>query len=135
MDHVNGIGALSRRSFLGGAIGSPFIFALAPVFAETTKLEVGAVTIQFVVDNATFGPFLRDLTLPGLKVVRNTGDKGKARMAPRALSGEFGRSLLATSRRGGKSAVVLVDFGYAPETVRNNLTLLGSIPPRSTRMF
>lgn len=130
MDHVSEVGAVSRRGFLGGAIGSSTIFALAPAFAETTKPEVNAVTIQVVVDNATFGPFLPDLTLPGLKVVRNTGDKDKARMAPRALSGEFGLSLLATSRREGKSAVVLVDFGYAPETVRNNLTLLGIDPAK-----
>ncbi|HEV7434508.1 hypothetical protein [Sphingobium yanoikuyae] len=86
MDHVNGIGVLSRRSFLGGAIGSSTIFALAPAFAETTKPEVDAVTIQVLVDNATFGPFLPDLTLPRLKVVGNTGDKGKTRTAPRALS-------------------------------------------------
>lgn len=125
MDHANGNAALSRRLFLGGVIGSSTAFALAPAFAETAKTQVDTVTIQVLVDNTTFGPFLPDLTLPGLKVIRNTGDKGKAVMAPRALNGEFSLSLLATSRRGDSTAVVLVDFGYAAETVRNNLTLLG----------
>jgi 7,8-dihydropterin-6-yl-methyl-4-(beta-D-ribofuranosyl)aminobenzene 5'-phosphate synthase len=128
MDHANGNAALSRRLFLGGVIGSSTAFALAPAFAETANPQVDAVTIQVLVDNMTFGPFLSDLTLPGLKVIRNTGDKGKAVMAPRALNGEFGLSLLATSRRGDSTAVVLVDFGYAAETVRNNLALLGIDP-------
>jgi 7,8-dihydropterin-6-yl-methyl-4-(beta-D-ribofuranosyl)aminobenzene 5'-phosphate synthase len=33
-------------------------------------------------------------------------------------------SILATSRRGGETAKVLIDFGYSPDTVRNNLAML-----------
>ena len=125
MDHVNESAALSRRIFLGAVIGSSAAFALSPVRARTALPQVDGVTLQILVDNATFGPFLPDIAMPGLKVMRNTGDKGKAVMARRALNGEFGLSILARSRRDEKTAVVLVDFGYSPETVRNNLTLLG----------
>lgn len=119
--------ALSRRALLGSVLGASFALGLSPAWAANSPV-VDAVTLQVLVDNATFGPFLSDLTLPGLKVVRHTGDAGKPVMAAQALIGEFGLSILATSRRGDAVARVLVDFGYAPETVRNNLALLGIDP-------
>jgi 7,8-dihydropterin-6-yl-methyl-4-(beta-D-ribofuranosyl)aminobenzene 5'-phosphate synthase len=39
--------------------------------------------------------------------------------------GEFGLSLLARSQRGSQSRGVLVDFGYSPEVLANNLSILG----------
>lgn len=118
----------SRRTFFGSAVGFSLAVGLSPAFAETRVPQVNAVTLQVLVDNATFGPFLPELALPGLKVIRHTGEARRASMAPRALSAEFGLSILATSRRGDATAKVLVDFGYTPETVRNNLTLLGIDP-------
>ncbi|CAN5133809.1 MBL fold metallo-hydrolase [soil metagenome] len=128
--HANTNIWVSRRTFLGATMGASASFAFRPSFAETSKPQVDAVTVQILVDNATFGPFLPDIALPGLKVLRHTGDAGKAVMSRHALNGEFGLSILATSRRGDTSAVVLVDFGYSPETVRNNLTLLGIDPTK-----
>jgi 7,8-dihydropterin-6-yl-methyl-4-(beta-D-ribofuranosyl)aminobenzene 5'-phosphate synthase len=43
----------------------------------------------------------------------------------RALLSEFGLSLFASSQRGAESRNVLVDFGYTPLTLLNNLELLG----------
>jgi len=86
---------------------------------------VDVVTLQVLDDNATFGPFLPDLVLPGLKVVRHTGDAGNSAMSRNALQAEFGLSILATSQRAGATAKVLVDFGYSRETISNNLALLG----------
>jgi 7,8-dihydropterin-6-yl-methyl-4-(beta-D-ribofuranosyl)aminobenzene 5'-phosphate synthase len=43
----------------------------------------------------------------------------------KALLSEFGLSLFATSQRGAESRNVLVDFGYTPQTLLNNLELLG----------
>jgi 7,8-dihydropterin-6-yl-methyl-4-(beta-D-ribofuranosyl)aminobenzene 5'-phosphate synthase len=80
--------------------------------------------VQVLVDNATFGPFLSDLNLPGLRVERNTGTPAP-RMSPHALMAEFGLSLMARSRRGEQTRDVLVDFGYSPEVIRNNLAILG----------
>ncbi|XHS00683.1 MBL fold metallo-hydrolase [Sphingomonas sp. DBB INV C78] len=86
---------------------------------------VDTLTLQVLVDNATFGPFLPDLVLPGLSVKRHTGDPVGGVMSRTALHAEFGLSILATSRRDGSTAQVLVDFGYSPEAVRNNLAMLG----------
>lgn len=102
---------VSRRAFLGSTLGATLTAGFPPALAATGPAPVDAVTLQVLVDAATFGPFLPDLTLPGLKVVRHTGDAGRGVMASRALNGEFGLSILATSRRGAAVARVLVDFG------------------------
>ena len=86
---------------------------------------VDSLAIQVLVDAATFGPFLPDLERPGLTLLRRGSGPPSPTMSRRTLQAEFGLSLLATSRRGGEAARVLIDFGYAPETIRNNLELLG----------
>ena len=113
-----------RRALL--RLGGAGLAALAvwPAYAQPAMPQVDAVTLQILVDNATFGPFLPDLARSGLKVLRHTGDAGGGTMSRRALQGEFGLSILASSRRDRATAKVLVDFGYSPETVRNNLALL-----------
>jgi 7,8-dihydropterin-6-yl-methyl-4-(beta-D-ribofuranosyl)aminobenzene 5'-phosphate synthase len=49
-------------------------------------------------------------------------------MLRRALLGEFGLSILAESQAGAQARRVLVDFGYSPEVLANNLALLGIDP-------
>jgi 7,8-dihydropterin-6-yl-methyl-4-(beta-D-ribofuranosyl)aminobenzene 5'-phosphate synthase len=116
--------AMNRRTLLG--LGSAGLAALAfPAGAEPAIPQVDSLTLQVLVDNATFGPFLPDLALPGLEVLRHGAGPAPAVMPRRALQAEFGLSLLATSHRGRETAKLLVDFGYSPETVRNNLALLG----------
>jgi 7,8-dihydropterin-6-yl-methyl-4-(beta-D-ribofuranosyl)aminobenzene 5'-phosphate synthase len=46
----------------------------------------------------------------------------------RALLSEFGLALHATSQMGSDSRRILVDFGYTPQTLLNNLELLGLDP-------
>ena len=114
-----------RRSFLASSFAGVALLCSAPALAKIVVPEVDSVTLQVLVDNATFGPFLPDTTLPGLRVIRHAGDAGAIRMSRSALQAEFGLSILATSRRNGASAKVLIDFGYTPQAVRNNLALLG----------
>lgn len=116
----------SRRAFVAGALAATAALKVARAASDArfTAPEVDAVTIQVLVDNATFGPFLSDLNLPGLKVERNTGTPGP-RMSPHSLMAEFGLSLLARSRQGDATREVLVDFGYSPEVMANNLSMLG----------
>lgn len=92
--------------------------------------EVDSLSLQIVDDAATFGPFLPDLDLPGMTVKRagNAGGLHLPRMLPRALTGEFGLSILAESRRADQTRRVLVDFGYSREVLANNLSLLGIDP-------
>ena len=117
--------ALGRRDFLGVGLAAAAAMACSRVQAAGLNAEVDFLKIRVLVDNATFGPFLPDLDLPGLKVYRRSAESSAPRMPSRALNGEFGLSLLATSRRDGDTVTLLIDFGYSAETVRNNLALLG----------
>ena len=119
------LGFFDRRSFLASSIAGVAMTCAAPAFAKSAMPEVDSLTLKVLVDNATFGPFLPDMTLPGLRVIRHAGDAGATRMSRSALHAEFGLSILASSSRNGASAKVLIDFGYTPEAVRNNLALLG----------
>lgn len=122
---------LTRRSVLGaGAIG--LLAAATRSTAEMPVLavpEVDRLSLQVVTDNATFGPFLDNLDLPGMKVLRaGNGGPPMARMPRRALTGEFGLSIVAESRRAGEVRRVMVDFGYSREVLANNLAMLGIDP-------
>jgi 7,8-dihydropterin-6-yl-methyl-4-(beta-D-ribofuranosyl)aminobenzene 5'-phosphate synthase len=46
-------------------------------------------------------------------------------MSRKALMGEFGLSLLAQSQLDSQTRSVMVDFGYSPEVIANNLAILG----------
>ena len=121
---------LNRRTVLQVG-GSGLVAALAGR-ASTARPRmivphVDELTIEVVVDAATFGPFLPDQTLPGLRVERTSGG-GAARMSRKALMAEFGLSLLARSKRGSGSRQVMIDFGYSPEVLANNIALLGIDP-------
>jgi 7,8-dihydropterin-6-yl-methyl-4-(beta-D-ribofuranosyl)aminobenzene 5'-phosphate synthase len=85
--------------------------------------------VQVVTDNATFGPFLENLDLPGMKVLRTGGGPPHSpRMLPHALLGEFGLSIVGESRLAGQVRRVMIDFGYSREVLANNLALLGIDP-------
>lgn len=121
----------TRRHFLQFA-GAGLASALAArSMAAKPGLEVRPVdrlTLQVVIDAATFGPFLPDLALPGLRVVRSGAVPSGPRMSRKSLHAEFGLSILARSQRGGEERSVLVDFGYSPEVLANNIELLGIAP-------
>lgn len=125
-------GMFTRRSMLAGVIGAAAMSSL-PLRAKDAAFRVpvvDALTLTVLTDNGTFGPFLPDLDLPGLKVLRagNGSPPGYTRMSPKALMGEFGLSLLADSRTGVVSRRVLVDFGYTAEVLANNMDMLGIDP-------
>ena len=98
---------------------------LAVTTQTLSVAQVDGLTLQILVDNATFGPFLPDLTLPGLTVQRSIPDAGKTRMTRGPLRGEFGLSILGESRRGEQLRRVLIDFGYSTEVLAHNMALLG----------
>lgn len=124
----------TRRSVVAAGLMSlvaPASLARAPKAAMAVP-EVDSLTLVVVDDATTFGPFLPNLTLDGLTVVRagNGGGPQSPRMLPHALLGEFGLSVLAESRKADRTRRVLVDFGYARETLANNMALLGIDPLR-----
>jgi len=126
------LGAFTRRSMLAGVIGAAATSSL-PLRARDARFQapvVDSLTLTVLTDSGTFGPFLPDLDLPGLKVLRagNGSPPGYTRMSPKALMGEFGLSLLADSRAGNVSRRVIVDFGYTAEVLANNMSMLGIDP-------
>lgn len=116
----------TRRSFVASAFAATAIAKLSRASANSPIAipEVDSLALQVIIDNATFGPFLPDLKLPGLAVERNTVPPA-SRMSKHALMAEFGLSLMASSRRGAEKRNVMVDFGYSAEVMANNLSLLG----------
>lgn len=125
---------IDRRSFVRGAAALIAAGISSPAWTEPspsllTVPQVDRLTLQILVDNQVFGPFLPDLTMPGLRVERSGGASGP-RMSRHALIAEFGLSVLATSRTGAATRRVLIDFGYSPEVLANNLALLGIDPRR-----
>ncbi len=120
---------MERRQFIAGSMALALVGASRPAFpaAALAVPVVDRLTVQVLVDNATFGPFLPDQVLPGLEVRRRTGDGG-ARMSRDALAAEFGLSILATSKLGEDIRRVLVDFGYTAHALANNLRMLGIDP-------
>lgn len=119
----------SRRSVLAGAAIGVLASAAKARSAQPllTVPPVDALTLQIVTDATTFGPFLDDLKLPGMTVIRTaTGGSGQAvRMGAHPLLAEFGLAIHAQSSRGSETRRVLVDFGYSREVLSNNLALLG----------
>jgi 7,8-dihydropterin-6-yl-methyl-4-(beta-D-ribofuranosyl)aminobenzene 5'-phosphate synthase len=114
---------------LAGAVGATAASAPLAGPAALTIAEVDTLTLQVVTDAATFGPFLDNLDLPGMKVIRaGNGGTGPARMSSHALLGEFGLSIHAASTRNAQTRRVMVDFGYTHEVLSNNMTLLGIDP-------
>ncbi len=123
---------LTRREAIAGAVGAA-VMSSVPLHARNAHFQVplvDALTLTVLTDSGTFGPFLPDLDLPGLKVLRagNGSPPGYTRMNRKALMGEFGLSLVADSRVGAASRRVLVDFGYTAEVLANNMGLLGIDP-------
>jgi 7,8-dihydropterin-6-yl-methyl-4-(beta-D-ribofuranosyl)aminobenzene 5'-phosphate synthase len=117
----------SRRTFLAGslaALGTASVSRALTIIPPEVR-EVDSLTLQVIVDSATFGPFLPDQDLPGLRVQRSGATAPAPRMSRQSLHAEFGLSLLATSRIGAETRRVMVDFGYSPEVMANNLSLLG----------
>jgi 7,8-dihydropterin-6-yl-methyl-4-(beta-D-ribofuranosyl)aminobenzene 5'-phosphate synthase len=114
---------LTRRAVLGGGIG----LAAAPLLARPTPLlavpEVERLELTVLADGsaALFGV---PVDRPDLTIVP-TPRLADYRAAFRA---EWGYSVLAQTRIGASSSATLVDFGFTPEALVNNMALAGVNP-------
>ena len=92
--------------------------------------EVDRLAVRIVTDNVVI-QFVPAEKRDGLTVERRTGGNTTPDAPPRtALNGEWGLSMHAESHRGGEARNVLIDFGYTPETLLNNMSIL-KIDPAS----
>jgi 7,8-dihydropterin-6-yl-methyl-4-(beta-D-ribofuranosyl)aminobenzene 5'-phosphate synthase len=91
---------------------------------ERAVPEVDRLAVRIVTDNVVI-QFVPTEQRGNLTIERRSGGNTAPDTQPRnALNGEWGLSMHAQSQRGGEERNVLVDFGYTPEVLLNNLSIL-----------
>jgi 7,8-dihydropterin-6-yl-methyl-4-(beta-D-ribofuranosyl)aminobenzene 5'-phosphate synthase len=85
--------------------------------------EVDRLAVRIVTDNIVI-QFVPNEKRNGLTIERRGGNTAPDRPPRAALNGEWGLSMHAESRAGGETRHVMVDFGYTPEVLNNNLSIL-----------
>jgi len=131
------LGRLSRRELLrtGGAVGLLSTLlpgAVRPARAQPLSGEVPVVDSLAVrvVSDSYHHAFEPSRKIGDMTVQRFAFALAKDRPPRKALLNEWGLSLHLESKRGTDTRQVLIDFGYTPETLNNNLELLGIDPAR-----
>ncbi len=108
----------------GGLAGCANVVSAQPLTG--TPPQVDRLAVRVVTDSYHHA-FEPTRTLRDLQVQRYAFGLSKT-AAPRTLQNEWGLSLHIESVRGNDKRQVLIDFGYTPETLNNNLELLGIDP-------
>ena len=85
--------------------------------------EVDRLAVRIVTDNIVI-QFVPNETRDGLTIERKSGNTVPDKPPRTMLNGEWGLSMHAQSARGGEERNVLIDFGYTPEVLLNNLAIL-----------
>ena len=92
--------------------------------------EVDRLAVRIVTDNVII-QFVPSEKRDGLTIERRSGSNTTPNTKPRtALNAEWGLSMYAQSHRAGEERNVLVDFGYTPEVLLNNMAILGIDPSK-----
>ena len=124
--------ALTAGSLCAGGAG--FVSAMMATLAasgrtqaaKTLKGEVPVVDwlgVRIVTDNVVI-QFVPNETRDGLKIERRSGNTHPDQPPRTVLNGEWGLAMHAESKRGGETRHLLIDFGYTPEVLLNNLEIL-----------
>src|SRR5271165_970845 len=128
------ISALSRRNFICGG-GAGFVTALAGTLAESGRAaraqtlgsrvpEVDGLAVTIVTDTQII-KFIPTEKRNGLTIERRPAGNIRPDAPPRTdVVAEWGLSMHAQSHRGTEVRNVLIDFGYMPETLNNNISVL-----------
>jgi len=115
----------TRRWFIAAATALTGFATTSRSNPLMTVPLVESVSIQVLVDNMVFGPFLDDINRPGLVIKRNSRSGPPAvRMDGRTLDAQFGLSLLAESKAAAQTRRVLIDFGFTADVLANNINEL-----------
>jgi 7,8-dihydropterin-6-yl-methyl-4-(beta-D-ribofuranosyl)aminobenzene 5'-phosphate synthase len=94
--------------------------------AKTLRGEVPEVDwlgVRMVTDNIVI-QFVPGEQRNGLIVERRSGNTHPDKPPRTILNGEWGLAMHAESRRGDETRHVLIDFGYTPEVLLNNMEIL-----------
>ena len=120
---------LDRRSLFTGAIAVGGAAALGssvrmlPAFAQSAVLsvpEIDRLSVRVILDSA-HDIFLVPNKIKDIAIER----AGRTAEWRRTLHNQWGLSLLMELSRGSDSRTILLDFGYTPEALINNIELLG----------
>ena len=126
------LNASGRRGFLrascclgGAAVFGGLIPGSAAGAAAIDVPVVDKLTIKVLVDSS-FDLFLRPNQVNGVGYApsRLLGDYR------RTLHNEWGLSLWLQSQRGSEARTLMLDYGYTPEVLGNNMELLGADPAK-----
>jgi 7,8-dihydropterin-6-yl-methyl-4-(beta-D-ribofuranosyl)aminobenzene 5'-phosphate synthase len=128
-----GASSISRRGLLCAG-GAGFVSALIGTLVGTSRTaqaqalgsqvpEVDRLAVRIVTDNQVI-QFVPPEKREGLAIERKGGNQTPDAPPRTALNGEWGLSMHAESRRGTELRNILIDFGYTPETLLNNMSIL-----------
>jgi 7,8-dihydropterin-6-yl-methyl-4-(beta-D-ribofuranosyl)aminobenzene 5'-phosphate synthase len=128
-----GAPSLSRRGLLCAG-GAGFVSALIGTLVGTARTaqaqalgyqvpEVDRLAVRVVTDNQVI-QFIPSEKRDGLAIERRGGNQTPDAPPRTALNGEWGLAMHAESRRGNEFRNILIDFGYTPETLINNMSIL-----------
>ena len=132
--------SMSRRGLLCAG-GAGFVTALIGTLASSSRIaraqalaskppEVDSLAVRIVTDNQII-KWIPTEKRDGLTIERRPGGNLRPDAAPSVdLVAEWGLSMHAESRRGSEVRNVLIDFGYQPQTLLNNMSVL-KIDPAS----
>lgn len=118
--------------------GTGFITAVTATLAANARTreaktlrgnvpEVDRVAVRIVTDNLT-QLFVPEETRDGLAIERRVPHSYPDRPPRHILNAEWGLSIHAQSFAGDEERNVLVDFGFTPEVLNNNMTVIGINP-------
>jgi len=136
------IGGIGRRQFVGGAGVTALGSALAGLLGARGVAHAQSLTGPVPEVDRLAVRVVTDSYHHAFEPTRRVGEVEVQRFAfalskepPRkALQNEWGLALHVESTRGAETRQILIDFGYTPETLNNNLELLRIDPARLDAM-
>jgi 7,8-dihydropterin-6-yl-methyl-4-(beta-D-ribofuranosyl)aminobenzene 5'-phosphate synthase len=124
--------------------GAGFVTAMMATLAANNRTQaaktlrgevpvVDALTVRMVTDNVIV-QFVPSEQRDGLTIERRSGNTKPDRPPRTVLNGEWGLAMYAESKRGDETRHLLIDFGYTPEVLLNNMEILNVDPARFDAM-
>jgi 7,8-dihydropterin-6-yl-methyl-4-(beta-D-ribofuranosyl)aminobenzene 5'-phosphate synthase len=134
--------ALTAGSFCAGGAG--FVTAMMATLAANNRTQaaktlrgevpvVDTLAVRMVTDNVIV-QFVPGEQRDGLTIERRSGNTKPDRPPRTVLNGEWGLAMYAESKRGDETRHLLIDFGYTPEVLLNNMEILNVDPARFDAM-
>ena len=128
---------LDRREFMCGGGAAAFSALLTGLLGGTKPVraqsftgpvpELDSVAVRILIDSYQFA-VAPSRKADGVDIQHFGWGIGGNHPPGRTLISEFGLSMQVESRRGSETRNTLIDFGYTPEALTNNIGLVGLDP-------